>query len=91
MSGRNYVLNQISTPCENVTSVTNSTIQTNQTCEFSCDYCNVTAIPSVSHVQGNAVSTGTVTSMESSCGAESSTTALGVIVVIGGSACWSYY
>ncbi len=77
---RQEVLNQISTPCENVTSVTNSTIQTNQTCEFSCDYCNATASPSVSHVQGNAVSTGTVTSMELSCGAESSTTALGVIV-----------
>ena len=79
---RQEVLNQISTPCDNVTSVTNATIQTNQTCEFSCDYCNATASPSVSHVQGNAMSTGTVTSMESSCGAESSTTAtaLGVIV-----------
>ncbi len=76
----NQIIPQISTPCENVTSVTNSTIQTNQTCEFSCDYCNVTASPSVSHIQGNAMSTDTVTSMESSCGAESSTTALGVIV-----------
>ncbi len=53
--------------------VTNST-------DFSCDYCNATVSPSVSHVQGNAMSTDTVSSMESSCGTESSTTALGVIV-----------
>ncbi|XP_064397415.1 scavenger receptor cysteine-rich domain superfamily protein-like isoform X2 [Halichondria panicea] len=83
---RQEVLNQISTPCDNVTSVYNSTIQTNQTCEFSCDYCNTTASPSVSHVQGNAMSTDTVTSIytciESSCGTESSTTALGVIVAL---------